>query len=55
MKIKEIYKGKPAARKTGKQVDPLKARGKVEKDEEACALTEPVIVETLSCCEEVYC
>ena len=55
MKIKEIHKGKPAARKAKKPADPLKGREKLKKDEEACALTEPVIVEGLCCCEEVYC
>jgi hypothetical protein len=55
MKIKEIHKGKPAAKKTKKTSDPLKGRSKPKMDEEVCVLTEPIVSESLCCCEEVCC
>ena len=55
MKTKEIKKGKPAARKTVKKGDPLKGRTKQKIDENVCTLSEPVVSESLCCCEEVCC
>lgn len=54
MKTKEIKKGKPAAKKTVKTVDPLKGRAKPKVDENVCKQSDPVS-ESLCCCEEVCC
>ena len=55
MKTKEIKKGKPAVKKSKKTTDPSNGRIKPKTDTEVCALNEPVVHETLCCCEEVYC
>ena len=55
MKTKEIKKGKPAAKKTVKTGGPLKGRTKPKMDENVCMQSEPVVSESLCCCEEVCC
>ena len=55
MKTKVIKKGKPAAKKTVKTGDPLKGRTKPKEDENVCTQSEPVVSESLCCCEEVCC
>ena len=55
MKTKEIKKGRPAAKKSVKTGDPLKGRTKPKVDENVCAQSEAVVIESLCCCEEVCC
>jgi hypothetical protein len=55
MKTREIKKGKPAAKKTIKTVDPLKGRTKTKVDENVCSQSEAIVSESLCCCAEVCC
>jgi len=57
MKTKEIKKGKGAAKKTAKTVDPLKGRAKPIADENVCTQSEAmtIVSESPCCCEEVCC
>jgi len=55
MKSKEIKKGRPAAKKPIKTVDPLQGRTEPKADENVCKASEPIVSESLCCCEEVCC
>jgi hypothetical protein len=55
MKTIDIKKGKPTAKKAVKTGGPLKGRTKPKVDENVCIQSEPVVSESLCCCEEGCC